>query len=116
MRRRRRPLCSFSLSWPAWHGPESWATPFQQRTVSEYLPVGQVVLSSYGLLGGAGAVRVPDLLGAAGLGDIGRYFPPTDPTYKGISSLQMLKEVYQLVQERGWRLANLQMARRQLPG
>lgn len=47
------------------------------------------------------------LLGAAGLGDIGRYFPPTDPTYKGISSLQMLKEAYQLVQERGWRLANL---------
>jgi 2-C-methyl-D-erythritol 4-phosphate cytidylyltransferase/2-C-methyl-D-erythritol 2,4-cyclodiphosphate synthase len=47
------------------------------------------------------------LLGAAGLGDIGRYFPPTDPTYKGISSLQMLQEVYQLVQERGWQLANL---------
>ncbi len=47
------------------------------------------------------------LLGAAGLGDIGRYFPPTDPTYKGISSLQMLKEVYQMLQERGWRLVNL---------
>ncbi len=46
------------------------------------------------------------ILGAAGLGDIGRYFPPTDQTYKDISSLQMLKEVYQLVQERGWRLAN----------
>lgn len=47
------------------------------------------------------------LLGAAGLGDIGRYFPPTDQTYKGISSLQMLREVYALVQERGWRLANI---------
>ncbi len=47
------------------------------------------------------------LLGAAGLGDIGRYFPPTDPVYKGISSLQMLREVYSLVQERGWTLANL---------
>lgn len=47
------------------------------------------------------------LLGAAGLGDIGRYFPPSDPTYKGISSLRMLAEVHSLVQERGWRLGNL---------
>lgn len=47
------------------------------------------------------------LLGAAGLGDIGRYFPPTDPTYKGISSLQMLKEINSLLQERGWLIANI---------
>ena len=47
------------------------------------------------------------LLGAVGLGDIGRYFPPTDPTYKDISSLRMLEEVYRLVRERGWRLSNL---------
>jgi 2-C-methyl-D-erythritol 4-phosphate cytidylyltransferase / 2-C-methyl-D-erythritol 2,4-cyclodiphosphate synthase len=47
------------------------------------------------------------LLGAAGLGDIGRYYPPSDPQFKGISSLQMLREVYALLTERGWRLANL---------
>lgn len=47
------------------------------------------------------------LLGAAGLGDIGRYFPPSDPQYKGISSLEMLRQIYSLVQERGWQLANL---------
>jgi 2-C-methyl-D-erythritol 2,4-cyclodiphosphate synthase len=47
------------------------------------------------------------LLGAAGLGDIGRYFPPTDPTYKGIPSLKMLAEVALLVQERGWQIQNI---------
>ena len=47
------------------------------------------------------------LLGAAGLGDIGRYFPPTDPTYKGIPSLKMLGEVALLVQERGWQIQNI---------
>ena len=33
------------------------------------------------------------LLGAAGLGDIGRHFPDTDPAYKGINSLKLLKIV-----------------------
>lgn len=47
------------------------------------------------------------LLGAAGLGDIGRYFPPTDPTYKGISSLKMLSHVHDLLQERGWHIQNV---------
>ncbi len=47
------------------------------------------------------------LLGAAGLGDIGRYFPPTDPAYKGISSLEMLRQIYSLVRERGWQVCNI---------
>lgn len=47
------------------------------------------------------------ILGASGLGDIGRYYPPTDPTFKGISSVRMLQEIYQLVKEKGWRLANI---------
>lgn len=47
------------------------------------------------------------LLGAAGLGDIGRYFPPTDPTYKGIPSLKMLSQVHTLLCERGWRILNI---------
>ncbi len=47
------------------------------------------------------------LLGAAGLGDIGRYFPPSDPTYKGISSLDMLGQVNQLLQTSGWEIQNI---------
>lgn len=47
------------------------------------------------------------LLGGAGLGDIGRYFPPSDPTYKGISSLAMLGQVNQLLQSNGWQIQNI---------
>lgn len=47
------------------------------------------------------------LLGAAGLGDIGRHYPPTDPAIKGISSLQMLEEIYHQLQAENWQLVNL---------
>lgn len=47
------------------------------------------------------------LLGAAGLGDIGRHFPDTDPAYLGISSLKLLQTVWTLVSGRGLRLENL---------
>ena len=47
------------------------------------------------------------LLGALSLGDIGKYFPPTDPTWKGADSLQLLEQVVALVGERGWRVANV---------
>ena len=36
------------------------------------------------------------LLGAGSLGDLGRHFPDSDPQYKGISSLQLLKKIYLL--------------------
>lgn len=47
------------------------------------------------------------LLGAAGLGDIGRHFPDTDPTYKGADSLILLKAVAQLLKENGWTVGNV---------
>jgi len=47
------------------------------------------------------------LLGAAGLGDIGRHFPDTDQAYKGISSITLLKKVVALLDEKGLQLANL---------
>ena len=47
------------------------------------------------------------LLGAAGLGDIGRHFPDSDPAYKGIDSLLLLAHVRDLLAERGFRLGNL---------
>ena len=46
------------------------------------------------------------MLGAAGLGDIGKLFPDTDEKYKGISSLVLLEEVKAEVEWRGYRLAN----------
>ena len=47
------------------------------------------------------------LLGAAGLGDIGRHFPDTAPKYKGISSLMLLEEVRRLLAEAGYRVGNI---------
>jgi 2-C-methyl-D-erythritol 2,4-cyclodiphosphate synthase len=47
------------------------------------------------------------ILGAAGLGDIGKHFPDTDQRFKGISSLKLLGEVGRLLAEKGFRLNNL---------
>ena len=47
------------------------------------------------------------LLGALSLGDIGKYFPPTDPKWKGADSLQLLEQVVALVRERGWQVVNV---------
>ena len=47
------------------------------------------------------------LLGAAGLGDIGRHFPDTDPKYKGADSLVLLQVVAQRVKEAGYRVSNI---------
>ena len=47
------------------------------------------------------------LLGALSLGDIGKYFPPTDPKWKGADSLMLLEQVVQLVGDQGWQVVNL---------
>ena len=47
------------------------------------------------------------LLGAAGLGDIGRHFPDTDPKYKGADALELLREVYRKIAEKGFRVGNI---------
>ena len=47
------------------------------------------------------------LLGAAGLGDIGKLFPDTDMTYKGISSMVLLKTVGERIGEKGYRIGNV---------
>ena len=47
------------------------------------------------------------LLGAAGLGDIGRHFPDTDPQYKGADSLELLRQVYRKISEKGYRVGNI---------
>ena len=47
------------------------------------------------------------LLGAAGLGDIGKHFPDTDPKYKGADSLVLLTVVAQRVKEAGYQVSNI---------
>lgn len=47
------------------------------------------------------------LLGAAGLGDIGRHFPDTDPAYAGADSLKLLDHVVELLEARGWQVGNV---------
>ena len=47
------------------------------------------------------------LLGAAGLGDIGRHFPDTDPKYKGADSLKLLENVVEKITAQGYRVSNI---------
>lgn len=49
------------------------------------------------------------LLGALALGDIGKHFPDTDAKWAGADSRGLLRAVYQLVQDKGYRLANADM-------
>jgi 2-C-methyl-D-erythritol 2,4-cyclodiphosphate synthase len=47
------------------------------------------------------------LLGALGLGDIGHYFPPNDPQWKGANSIMLLEQVLSIIQSQGWRIGNI---------
>jgi len=73
---------------------------------------GVKIPHSLGLLGHSDADvllhAVSDaLLGAAGLGDIGKHFPDTDPAYKGADSLKLLQIVGEKVAEKGYRVSNV---------
>lgn len=46
------------------------------------------------------------VLGAIGAGDLGRHFPDSDPRYKNADSIALLKQVWQLAIDDGWRLGN----------
>lgn len=47
------------------------------------------------------------MLGALALGDIGHYFPPTDPKWAGADSIELLMQVHQLIQAQGWEIGNI---------
>ena len=47
------------------------------------------------------------ILGAAGLGDIGRHFPDSDPAYQGISSITLLQKVTEMIAEQGFTVNNI---------
>lgn len=49
------------------------------------------------------------LLGAVALGDIGKLFPDTDPSYKGADSRELLKEAYRQVQAKGYQVGNIDL-------
>lgn len=44
------------------------------------------------------------ILGASGLGDLGVYFPPSDPRYEGISSMIILREIKEMVEKRDFKI------------
>lgn len=65
----------------------------------------------FGLLGHSDAdvathALMDALLGAAGLGDIGRLFPDNDPAYEGADSMKLLEKVVELLAEAGWTVGN----------
>jgi len=47
------------------------------------------------------------ILGALALGDIGKHFPDTDPAYKDANSVVLLEKVWEMVEQRGYRLGNV---------
>lgn len=47
------------------------------------------------------------ILGALGLGDIGRHFPDNDPAFKDADSLKLLEQVWAMAKERGYTLGNI---------
>ena len=73
---------------------------------------GVTIPHTLGLLGHSDAdvlthAIMDAMLGALSLGDIGRYFPPTDPKWKGADSLELLDQVYEMVKAKGWSISNL---------
>lgn len=73
---------------------------------------GVEIPHSMGLLGHSDAdvllhAITDAVLGAAGLGDIGRHFPDTDAQFKGANSAVLLAEAMQRVRAKGWELVNV---------
>ncbi len=73
---------------------------------------GITIPHSHGLLGHSDADALlhaitDALLGAAGLGDIGRHFPDTDAAFKGADSTVLLAEAARRVRVQGWEIGNI---------
>jgi 2-C-methyl-D-erythritol 2,4-cyclodiphosphate synthase len=47
------------------------------------------------------------LLGASALSDIGELFPASNPAYKGADSMKLLRDVFSLIKDNGWKVVNL---------
>ncbi|WP_406612066.1 2-C-methyl-D-erythritol 2,4-cyclodiphosphate synthase [Alcaligenes aquatilis] len=73
---------------------------------------GVTIPHTHGLMGHSDADALlhaitDAILGAAGLGDIGRHFPDTDPQYKGADSRVLLRHAYEQVRAAGWLVGNV---------
>jgi len=73
---------------------------------------GVEIPHKFGLLGHSDAdvllhAIMDALIGAMGLGDIGKHFPDTDDKYRGISSMSLLSSVYELLSENGYSVVNI---------
>jgi 2-C-methyl-D-erythritol 2,4-cyclodiphosphate synthase len=73
---------------------------------------GVEIAHTVGLLGHSDAdvlthAIMDAMLGALSLGDIGHYFPPTDPQWQGANSLKLLEQVNQLIVDKGWQINNI---------
>ncbi len=90
----------------------------QGEDIHIYAPNRKLILGgvripySLGLLGHSDADVVyhavsDSLLGALSLGDIGYYFPPSDPSTEGISSEAIVKKCFSLIQEKGYSVNNI---------
>ncbi len=73
---------------------------------------GVEIEHEHGLLGHSDAdvlchAVIESIIGALGLGDIGKHFSDTDAQYKGISSLVLLEKTYEMMDDRGYEISNL---------
>jgi 2-C-methyl-D-erythritol 2,4-cyclodiphosphate synthase len=90
---------------------EGWDT--HALVVGRPLVLGGITIPhTHGLLGHSDADALlhaitDALLGAAGLGDIGRHFPDTDPHFKGADSGLLLAEAARRVRQPGWQIINV---------
>jgi 2-C-methyl-D-erythritol 2,4-cyclodiphosphate synthase len=90
---------------------EGWDT--HALVLGRDLIIGGVKIAhTHGLLGHSDAdvllhAITDALLGAAGLGDIGRHFPDTDPAFKGADSVKLLQEAARRVREAGYEIGNI---------
>ena len=73
---------------------------------------GVHIYHNKGLLGHSDAdvlthAIMDSLLGSLALGDIGQLFPDTDPRYKGADSISLLRQVVKLIEQKGFRIVNI---------
>ena len=89
------------------------STDIHQLVPGRKLIIGGVEIESeLGLLGHSDAdvlshAVIESIIGALGLGDIGKHFSDTDERYKGISSLVLMEKTYGMTDERGYEISNL---------
>lgn len=99
------------MTMPALRVGEGWDT--HALVTDRPLILGGVTIPhTHGLLGHSDADALlhaitDALLGAAGLGDIGRHFPDTDSQFKGADSIVLLKEAAHRVRDAGWQIGNI---------